>query len=257
MESFKRALRLFFKKELLRLWIVIIIYISLITYGFYNLSFWENIYLKTIIFWFIFSGLINIINSEFKDLKTNYFKYLIKRKFNSIIFVNFILNTFTFNIIVELFIIPIVSILTIFSIYIKNNEAEKQTYNFLNKLIVVITFIIYFGTFLIAVQEYKQLNLVVTLINFLLPIIYGILIVPLEYLIEVYIKYDTVFRLMKFKEKNNKKVSKKYFWEVFKICKLSFYKISNFDKNYRWKMYNGLTYAEFYKILEEFKEEVK
>lgn len=53
----------FFDKKLRILWEIILPYVLAITMIFYRSSIWENIYIKDIIIWFLFSGLIYCMNA--------------------------------------------------------------------------------------------------------------------------------------------------------------------------------------------------
>lgn len=56
-KSFWKVIVIFFDKKLRILWEIILLYVLAITMIFYRSSIWENIYIKDIIIWFLFSGL--------------------------------------------------------------------------------------------------------------------------------------------------------------------------------------------------------
>ena len=67
-------------------------------------------------------------------------------------------------------------------------------------------FWIFYETIKIGINEYKQLNIINTLVSFMIPIVYLILIIPLEYILELYSKYEVLFLRMTFKEEKDKRI---------------------------------------------------
>ena len=59
----------------------------------------------------------------------------------------------------------------------------------------------------------------------MIPIVYLILIIPLEYILELYSKYELLFVRMSFKEEKDKKIQRRHRWLVIKVCKLSVHKV--------------------------------
>lgn len=63
----------------------------------------------------------------------------------------------------------------------------------------------FYETFKIGLQEYKELNILNTFVSFMIPIIYLILILSLEYIIELYCEYEILFVRIFFKNSTDKK----------------------------------------------------
>jgi hypothetical protein len=90
------------------------------------------------------------------------------------------------------------------------------------------------------------------LFSFMIPIIYLILIIPLEYALELYSKYEMLFCRMSLKEENDKKIKKQHRWLIIKNCRFSVHKIVIFQKKYWKRMYSMMSLEEFQKLIEEF-----
>ena len=116
-------------------------------------------------------------------------------------------------------------------------------------------FWILYETIKIGIHEYKELDALNTFISFLIPIVYLILIIPLEYILELYSKYELLFIRMSFKEEKVKKIQRRHRWYVVKICKFSVRKVLLFQKKYWCKMYSRMSESEFEKLMEEFRRE--
>ncbi len=68
-KSLWNVIVIFFDKKLGILWEIILLYVLTITMVFCYLPIWENIYIKDIIIWFLFSGLIYCMNAVSDKVK--------------------------------------------------------------------------------------------------------------------------------------------------------------------------------------------
>ncbi len=97
-KSFWNVIVRFFDKKLRILWEIILLYVLMITVAFSYLPIWENIYIKDIIIWFLFSGLIYCMNAVSSEADEKYVKKILKDNMKVTIFLEFFMSTFTFNI---------------------------------------------------------------------------------------------------------------------------------------------------------------
>lgn len=247
------VIKIFFGKKLRILWIIYFLYVVGITIIFSKLSLWKHVYLKDVIIWTLFSGLINYMNAVSREADENYIIKIIKEKFKLIIIFEFIMSTFTFNIIVELLIIPIFTLISILSFVSERDAKYKNVYKLTNFVFGILGFVFLYKTIEVGVNEYQQLNAIDTLISFLIPIIYLVLTLPLIYIISLYSKYELLFLRMSFKEGNDKKVNKKRRFDVLRICNISVRKVRIFTYEFLPRMYKSITDEEFDNLLNEFK----
>lgn len=137
-------------------------------------------------------------------------------------------------------------------------ERKKEYYKvhkLLDIVLAVAGFWILYETIKIGIHEYKELDALNTFISFMIPIVYLILIIPLEYILELYSKYELLFVRMSFKEEKVKKIQRRHRWFVAKACKFSVRKVLLFQKKYWCKMYSRMSESEFEKLMEEFRRE--
>lgn len=114
-------------------------------------------------------------------------------------------------------------------------------------------FYFFYKTVKLGLNEYKQLNMMNTLVSFMIPIVYLILIIPLEYALEVYSKYEELFIRMTFKEKDNKRIILNHRIAIFRVCNFSVRKILLFQREFMTKMYVGMKEDEFDELIEAFR----
>lgn len=251
--SLYNLIETFFDSKLRVLWIVYISYIIGITLLFSLLPLWKNAFIKDIILWAMFSGLIYLINAISREADENYIKKIVKDNFKIFIVFEFIMSTFTFNIFVELLIIPITTIIFAINFISERNLEYQNLYKLTNYLLATIGFIFIYKTIEVGISEYQQLNILDALISFLIPIIYLILTLPLIYNISLYSKYELLFLRMSFKEGEDKRINNRRRFDVLKICNISVRKVIIFTYEFLPRMYKKITDEEFDNLLKEFK----
>ena len=93
-------------------WKIIIPILVLLLYGYIpiflvkQLKFWKWIYLKDVCFWVIFVGIPFCLNVSAAKEKS-YFKNIILNNLKLVVVVEFIISSFTFNILIEFILQPI------------------------------------------------------------------------------------------------------------------------------------------------------
>ena len=256
-KSLWNVIVIFFDKKLRILWEIILLYVLTITMVFCYLPIWENIYIKDIIIWFLFSGLIYCMNAVSSEADETYIKKILKDNLKFTMILEFFMSTFTFNIWIELAIIPVITIITVMNVIAERKEEYKSVHKLLDSVLAIAGFWIFYETIKIGINEYKQLNIINTLVSFIIPIAYLILIIPLEYALELYSKYELLFLRMTFKEEKDKKTKIRHRVAVICSCRISVRRVLLFQREYMGRMYVKMKDNEFEKLIREFRNACK
>lgn len=256
-KSLWNVIVIFFDKKLRILWEIILLYVLTITMVFCYLPIWENIYIKDIIIWFLFSGLIYCMNAVSSEADETYIKKMLKDNLKFTMILEFFMSTFTFNIWIELAIIPVITIITVMNVIAERKEEYKSVHKLLDSILAIAGFWIFYETIKIGINEYKQLNIINTLVSFMIPIVYLILIIPLEYILELYSKYEVLFLRMTFKEEKDKRIRLHHRTAIFRECNFSVRKILLFQREYMIQMYALMKEDEFNQLMQKFRSACK
>ena len=256
-KSLWNVIVIFFDKKLRILWEIILLYVLTITMVFCYLPIWENIYIKDIIIWFLFSGLIYCMNAVSSEADETYIKKILKDNLKFTMILEFFMSTFTFNIWIELAIIPVITIITVMNVIAERKEEYKSVHKLLDSILAIAGFWIFYETIKIGINEYKQLNIINTLVSFMIPIAYLILIIPLEYALELYSKYELLFLRMTFKEEKDKKTKIRHRVAIICSCRISVRRVLLFQREYMGMMYVKMKDNEFEKLIREFRNACK
>ena len=181
---------------------------------------------------------MNAVSSEADE---TYIKKILKDNLKITMILEFFMSTFTFNIWIELAIIPVITIITVMNVIAERKEEYKSVHKLLDSVLAIAGFWIFYETIKIGVKEYKQLNIINTLVSFMIPIVYLILIIPLEYILELYSKYEVLFLRMTFKEEKDKRIRLHHRIAILRECNFSVRKILLFQREYMIQMYDVKT----------------
>ena len=256
-KSLWNVIVIFSDKKLRILWEIILLYVLTITIVFCYLPIWENIYIKDIIIWFLFSGLIYCMNAVSSEADETYIKKMLKDNLKFTMILEFFMSTFTFNIWIELAIIPVITIITVMNVIAERKEEYKSVHKLLDSVLAIAGFWIFYETIKIRINEYRQLNIINTLVSFIIPIVYLILIIPLEYALELYSKYELLFLRMTFKEEKDKKTKIRHRVAIICSCRISVRRVLLFQREYMGRMYVKMKDNEFEKLIREFRNACK
>lgn len=244
-KSFIEVQKCFFGRKIRMLWEIYFLYIGIITFLFSRLPIWESIYLKDIIIWTFFSGLTICINAVAGEADEKYILKVLKDNIRFTMVTELLLSTFTFSFWVELIIIPITTVIVLFDTVAEHKSDAIAVHKLLQDVIAFAGLCVILQTVRVGILEYRELNVINTLVSFFIPIVYLLLVTPLEYAFELYSKYEMLFIQMHFKEPSDKMVQRKRHLKVIKVCGLSVKRIMLFQKQCIPRMYISMPDVEF------------
>lgn len=253
-KSFIEVLKCFFGRKIRMLWEIYFLYIGIITFLFSRLPIWESIYLKDIIIWTLFSGLTICINAVAGEADEKYILKVLKDNIRFTMVTELLLSTFTFSFWVELIIIPITTVIVLFDTVAEHKSDAIAVHKLLQDVMAFAGLCVILQTVRVGILEYRELNVINTLVSFFIPIVYLLLVTPLEYAFELYSKYEMLFIQMHFKEPSDKMVQRKRHLKVIKVCGLSVKRIMLFQKQCIPRMYVSMSNSEFEALISQLEE---
>lgn len=253
-QGFIGVLKCFFNRKLRKLWEIYFLYIGIITLMFSRSPIWKNIYLKDIILWTLFSGLTICMNAVAGEADEKYISKVLKDNIRFTVVTEFLLSTFTFSFWVELIIIPITTVIVLFDTVAEHKSDAIAVHKLLQDVMAFAGLCVILQTVRVGILEYRELNVINTLVSFFIPIVYLLLVTPLEYAFELYSKYEMLFIQMHFKEPSDKMVQRKRHLKVIKACGLSVRKIILFQKQCIPRMYVSMSDSEFEALISQLEE---
>ncbi|HLR35303.1 MAG TPA: hypothetical protein VK071_08265 [Tissierellales bacterium] len=224
-------LKIIFTKNMMMPFFIILIYLKILMMLFiFRFKMGQYVDLKEILLWVLFSGVPLCYGVVNKEPNKDYIKEIIKDNIKFIILLEFIISTFTFPLGIELIIVPVFTLLFLLEIVFDMKEEYKDVNKFISYILSISGFIILYKSFSLAIQNYKELNSIESLVTIITPIILTILYIPLIFIFRIYFNYKNILYRLKIKiefrfEVINNKISNKqnlkYDYEIEKVEDIS------------------------------------
>ncbi len=188
------------------------VYTSLITYfPLYVCGAWDGSMIKDTCIWFLFTALSLLFNVN-KARDFTFFKRIITDNIKVIIIVEFLFNFYTFSLVVELIMLPILTFLIIVQtyaeIYQQQEPKYKATTSYIKKILSLIGYGIFIYVIWMAIKDYGNLLLIYNVKILLLPIFLTLLSIPCFYIVALILEYDSVLTSIKHIWRDNPSVAK-------------------------------------------------
>lgn len=260
--DFTDILKSFFNKKLNILWISILLYNLFITIILSYSRYWNNIYIKDIIFWVVFSCVVSTINIFDRKKEKVSFKNLILTNITVSALIEFILSELTLSYYLELFLIGIFLPINFLFLVSQTKLEYKATENVLKKILTLLNLIF----FVYILRElYRSFNFLLsqeTWFKFIIPLLYSVLCCPLYYAFVILNDYEKVSHKIQDHFVLENDIDRKYINKLKRrklliTCCLVHKKYIYFDKEFSKKMRLSNTKEEVNETMREFEESYK
>ena len=248
-----RVIKTACSRKLVIPFVLLLIYALLLTWVLTCFKFWKWYYLKDIVIWVIFAG-VPLCYKAVDNKEKHYFRDSITENLKLTALVEFFTGTFTFSLLVEMIIQPILTLLVVVQEASKRDEKNSKVTKLISVILTAGGIWIFFATIKEAVVEYSELNAYDLLITFCIPLAFSLLYLPVAYLFRLYAKYEVLFIRMDFCSEDNKITRRRHKRRVFRACGLSYSSICRFERDYLCRMYRSMSEKDFLALIMDFKK---
>ncbi len=220
-DSFSNVGKAFFKKKVLFIFIVIIIYVGSVVFSLAKIGIWQTTLIKDTIIWFSGTAFILMMNANKAAQEKRYFKKLLEDNLKLNLIVEFIMNLYSFNLLIELILVPFLFVIIAMSAYVeikKDYLAVKKMTNFILSIISI--FIIMYA-FIKIIGDFRGFLSSENMRAFVLPPLLTFAYIPFLYIFALLITYENIFFRIAYFIKDSKSLSKNVKWKIFRLCHLN------------------------------------
>jgi hypothetical protein len=185
--------------------------------------------IKDIIFWFITVAIILLFTVNKAD-DTKFFKDILIESCKWTIALEFVLNFYTFNLILELLLMPFLIILALAQAIAETDDKYSQVRKLIQNVLSIIGLILIAYTTFKTFINFKDFFTINNLLSFLLPPIMTVLLIPYLYFLALYMKYETLFLQIRlfYKDLNDIKAIKR---EILFHANFNLTRLNSISKN--------------------------
>lgn len=191
-------------KKLLILYLFATVYAITATLFLLNIHLWNTSLFKDTYMWFLFAALPLMVKSIKAKSTKDFAKEIARPLFTISLIFEFILSLYTFELWIELLMIPTIVFLGGLQVFSKDELKYKAVNKAVNWLITAFSLSGIIAVCIHLVKHYQDYITVINLQQFLLPIFLSALFLPFLYTLTLYTSYENAFIVLKNHFKNPK-----------------------------------------------------
>jgi hypothetical protein len=248
----KQLLRtLFFWKIALPL-LLFLTYVSLVLGGGYRLGFWQPWMLKDSLYWFLGTALIVFFRVNQASNDEHFFKKMMLDSVRVAVVIDFIINLYVFNLVVELLLIPLVTLLGMLLAVATLKPEYAQVKKFLRGVVAAVGIFVLIHAGLVVASDPGSLTTLKNLEDLLLPLVLTVLIIPFVYGLALLMMYEILNFQLKITSRNQA-IRRFTMWQIVKACGLSLSRIRQFSRRFLADTRGADSKAEVLAVIKQFK----
>ncbi len=196
-KSIKDVIITLFCKKFVVFYLIFLAYFTTIIYFLFKMKFWNISLLKDTLFWVLFVQFPIFAKTIEKAKDGRFFSKLIMKNFAFIGLIKFILNFWTFNLLVELTIVPASVFLGVLYAFSLNDKKYKSVKKVLEGLFTIYLILVFMNAIFSTINDPTRLLSINNLKSILLPIFLLFLNLPIIYGLALHNLYEQVFIRLK------------------------------------------------------------
>lgn len=236
--------------------VLMLIHGSLLVYVLSFMPFWRWNHVKDVLIWFLFSG-VPLCYNAIQSVEDGYFKSMVLGNVKFLVLVEFLISSFTFNLITEIILLPAITLIVLLDT-VADTRQEFAPVKKLTSFVLAVGGVAFIGfTIAEGIDSYQVLNTVDFIVSIFIPIVFSVLYVPIAYMFAVYTRYESLFIHLGFNEPKDARIRRKRRLQIIRACGLSLERILRFQRFYAKHIYASMTQEEFCRLIKEFRATVE
>lgn len=187
---------------------------------------WRPELTKATTVWGVFSGFSLVLHANNDGIGRLSFKNILSDQIKALFLVEFLVNVYSFPLLVEIISLPIVALFAGMSALESYNEDAKKIAPIVKTLLTFYVLILLIGAILYITRNADIIFTTDTLIEFILPIVLLFGFLPFLYFLTLYMGYDSLFRRISCGPQKELKIIRSIKWTLFQTCRFNIQRIS-------------------------------
>jgi len=235
--------------------LVMLAYISLVVFAVYEVHFWDISLLKDTIMWMLGTAVIMFVNYDKVIKESHYFKKVLLDNVKLIVLLEFIINFYVFNLVVELLLVPVLFFIVALLAVSDTKKEYKQVKNVLQFLMALFSIFLIIYALVQIVGDFKDFATINNLKDFLLAPLLTVSILPFVYFLALYATYEDVFtRVNIFLRDQNKELRSFTKRQIARACLCNLKKLTKFSKDYTTRLMSIENKSDIVSLTHQFKK---
>ncbi len=230
--SLPRLMTLLLDKKIIISVLAVLLYAFLMVFAFERIGFWDISALKDTVFWLFGVAFVILVNISEAASKENFFRDAVIDYFKLVLVIEFVVNLYSFSLLIELILVPIVSFLVVMNIFADSKPEYKRVKIVFDYILGLIGIAIIVFTIREIKADFQDFASFRNLRDLLLPIVLTVAFMPFVYLLALIMQYETIFIRIIFVNRDSD-LARYAKWKIFTTCHFSLRKLNKFSRDVR------------------------
>lgn len=216
--------------------VIIVLYSLVVVWVLYLVGFWRTYLLKDTIIWLLFSGLaLGWSGVGFKGAPPNWAR-VVADQFKALVIAEYLINTYTFNLWIELLLVPLVTLIVILTT-VAQGKPEHESIAALGQFLQGLLGLVVLGFAVSrALTTMDALEYSVAIREITLPAILSAALVPIAYIFAVVSAYELLFIRTEFPLDIEPAQKWSHRWRLFRKLGLNLSAIRSYRETHRYEL---------------------
>lgn len=217
--------------------LLLLFYVIVTVWVLWKFNLWETAFIKDTVFWLFSFAMVTFFSINKAD-DSNYFKTLVKDCFKWTVFIEFVVNFYTFNLAVELIMFPILVFVVLIQAFSQTDKKYQPVTKFATNLLALIGTFYFLYALYKTIVEYNKLFTIQNLQALLLPVILTLTSLPFFYGLALFMQYEALFIRIRFMTKDVAK-KKEIRQVIFSVARFNLTRLKVIEKKLnKFDVYN-------------------
>ncbi|MEX0616632.1 MAG: hypothetical protein WD231_02330 [Candidatus Woykebacteria bacterium] len=251
--SLQDLVKTFSKWKILTPIVAAIFYSMLIVFFLHKLDIWGTFLIRDTVYWFLGTAFVLLLNSNEATRGAGFFRKILRDNLKVIIVIEFIVNLYTLNFFIELFLVPALFFVVAMNALAQTKAEYAKVKKVLDYLLsgVGVFFILF--AFINIVGNYQGFISSENLKTLVMPPILTTAFIPFLYFFALLMAYEMFYLRLGFFIKNNPTLLRFAKIKFFQLCHFNLSKLNRFAKESSQDLMKLSSEADVLQIVERFK----
>lgn len=229
-EAFSELLKAFSHWKLILPIFLMVGYVGLEVLILRQCNLWDISLLKDTIYWFFLTGFVLLAKFMGEKQDVSFFKHTLLQCFAIAVFLQFLLNLYTFPLWGELIFIPAITILAIMTTIAESDPEHEPAKKLFDGIISIIGLILVGYLIRMTWLHYSELSPSNLLLRALLPILLTLLFFPFLYVTKLVADYEMFFIRLQFHISDDDNLLRYTRFKILTHCHINLSRLARFEK---------------------------
>jgi hypothetical protein len=197
-KALKDILYAFFVRQIISIFLLMTIYVSVVVYMYSKIGLLEWHQLKNTVIWYIAIASMSLLKIDSIKESPNYLKDSVINNIKLVGIIEFLTSVYTFNILVELIIVPLMVIWGGMLGISQTDKKYKAVEKLLNGVLLVFGSLIIIFTLYYMISDFQKIANEEKIYDFIVPPLLTLAYIPFMMFMVMYTVYENVFVRLKF-----------------------------------------------------------